>query len=143
MATISGLFSTAEAAEVALQALKAEGTSDDKISVMYSGNVGSEDLDRQRFTGERAARVIAEGNQVEPALAQIGLRNDLVQRYARSLENDGAILLTVRADEASQKSNVQQILEKAGAESTAISGKVVPIEHPEPEMTTGRAKRSA
>ena len=140
MATVSGLFTTSEAAEVAVQALRAEGTTDAKITVMYRGNVGSETLDRDRFTGERAAGVIAEGERVAPALAQIGLSKDLIERYAKSIEDDGAILVTVRGDEQAERGNIQQILQKAGAESIGLSGKVIPIEHPEPEVTTSRLK---
>ena len=112
-------------------------------TVKHRGNVSSETLDCNRFTGERAAGVIAQGERVAPTLAQIGLSRDLVERYANSLEDEGAILVAVRADEQAQSSSIQQILQKAGAEATGVSGNFVPIEHPEPKtISVGLAKPS-
>lgn len=129
MLTICALFSSASGAEAALKELKSLGVGDEDLTVMFEGNVPSEILDHNRFTGERAAGVIAGGDRVAPALAKIGLSENLAVRYGPRIENEKAILVCVRFPDVDRARRGQKILEQAGGEDIASIGGTLPIEN--------------
>jgi hypothetical protein len=129
MLTICALYSTAAAAEASLQELKSLGIGDEELTVMFEGNVPSEILDRNRFTGERAAGVIAGGDRVAPALAKIGLPENSAVRYAQRIENEKAILVCARFPNLEQVRRGQRILQQTGGEDIASIGEALPIEN--------------
>jgi hypothetical protein len=116
MLTVLALFPTSSAAENSLQNLKAIGVADADITAMFEGNVASELLERHRFTGERAAGVIASGDRVSAALVSIGMPESLAVRYAQHIEKNDAILVAVRFCEVRKAEDARQVLVKSGGE---------------------------
>jgi hypothetical protein len=112
---VYAIYPTVAASESGVEALKLAGFREADISVMFSGNVGSSEVNEERVTGEPAAGDVASGKGVAPALAELGIPEQEAKRYGRRIEQD-AILVSVHCRDSGSAREARAILAHSGAE---------------------------
>src|SRR5437870_57822 len=105
---VYAIYPTVAASEAGVEALKLAGFLEAEISVLFSGNVGSSELNEERVTGEPAAGDVASGKGVESALAQLGIPEQEAKRYGRRIEQD-AILISVHCRDSGWAQKARRI----------------------------------